>query len=140
MKYLVKRPSNVSPFDYYGINRGKFLDMYQALRDKGITNYSALMHAYQSNREVPNGYYAFVHRMKNVNDWASRVDSMMRTNTYKGMYKTTNYDEYRKAAAPYNTSGETYWTDWLPDGIKEVRDYVNKNYRPVPIDSSLKGL
>lgn len=119
-------PKNTpSYFKIYGINPNKFISMFQALKDRGLDNQPAFEITWQSNKEVPKGYYSFGTRKSNVNDWADNVVfHQLERNIYKNAKDSTNFQEYRKATLPYNRNAG--YTDWLLKGRDHGKQFINQ--------------
>lgn len=99
-------------FKQYGIDQNKFTSMFQALKKRGLSNQVAFEITWQSNKEVPKGFYSFGSRFKNVDDWADNVvNHQLNRDIYKNARDATNFDEYRKATLPYNR--RPGYTEWL---------------------------
>lgn len=114
-------------FINYGINADKLYGMYQALRSKGLSQYPALMYAWQAIKEQPKKYYAFGKSYDNVNDWAQHSYDALTGKRVNGLYKNaqyaTNYDEWRKSMKSFNTHPE-YWDTWLTTGMGDGLNYL----------------
>lgn len=111
-------------FKIYGMNPNKFTSMFQALINRGLSNQVAFEITWQSNKEVPKGFYSFGSRFNNVDDWADNVvNHQLNRNIYKNAKNATNFHEYRKATLPYNK--EPGYTEWLQTGRDSGKGFIN---------------
>lgn len=133
MKLIPKNDSKVSKFQrggpvyfkQYGISQNKFTSMFQALRKRGLSNQAAFEITWQSNKEVPKGFYSFGSRFNNVNDWADDVvNHQLNRSIYKDARNARNFNEYRKATMPYNRNRK--YTKWLLEGRDQGKEFINQ--------------
>lgn len=133
MKLIPKNDSKISKFQrggptyfrQYGINQNKFTSMFQALRRRGLSNQVALEITWQSNKEVPKGFYSFGSRFNNVDDWADNVvNHQLKRNIYKNVKNAKNFKQYRDATLPYNRSPG--YTKWLLEGRDQGKGFINQ--------------
>lgn len=111
-------------FKQYGINPNKFLDMFNALRNKGLSNQVAFETSWQSIKERPSGYYSFGRKAQNLNDWANKANQSLTTGLYKAARDSTNFNEFRNKTFQYNKL-PTY-TNWLKTGRDSGKQFINK--------------
>lgn len=113
-------------FKQYGINQNKFTSMFQALKRRGLSNQIAFEITWQSNKEVPKGYYSFGSRFSNVNDWADNVvNHQLNRSIYKNARNAKNFEQYRNATLPYNRAPS--YTKWLLEGRDQGKGFINKH-------------
>lgn len=111
-------------FKQYGIDSNKFINMFNALRNKGLSNQVAFETTWQSNKERPKGYYSFGRKATDINDWANKASKSLTTGLYKAAKDSTNFNEFRQKTFMYNKL-PTY-TDWLKTGRDQGKQFINK--------------
>ena len=118
-------PNSPAIFRQYGINPNKFINMFKALRDKGLSNQVAFETTWQSNRERPKSYYSFGVTASGLQDWANKAHKSLTIGNYKAARDSTNFNDYRRKTFKYNT--HPWYTDWLLNGRNQAKQFIN-NY------------
>ena len=98
--------------------------MFNALRNKGLSNQVAFETTWQSNKESPKGYYSFGRKATDINDWANKASKSLTTGLYKAAKDSTNFNEFRQKTFMYNKL-PTY-TNWLKTGRDYGKQFINK--------------
>lgn len=117
-------PNTPSMFKQYGINPNKFVDMFNALRTKGLSNQVSFETAWQSIKEQPKGYYSFGQKAQNLNDWADKANRSLTIGRYKAARDSVNFNDFRNKTLQYNRL-PTY-TNWLKTGRDSGKYFINQ--------------
>ena len=112
-------------FKTYGIDPTKFINMFKALRDKGLSNQVAFETTWQSNKERPKSYYSFGRTASGLQDWANKANNSLTTGLYKAARDSTNFSDFRHRTFKYNTNPS--YTTWLLKGRDQGKQFIN-NY------------
>lgn len=112
-------------FKTYGIDPAKFINMFKALRDKGLSNQVAFETTWQSNKERPKSYYSFGRTASSLQDWANKANSSLTTGLYKAARDSTTFNDFRHKTFKYNTNPS--YTTWLLKGRDQGKQFIN-NY------------
>lgn len=118
-------PNSPVYFKTYGINPTKFINMFKALRDKGLSNQVAFETTWQSNKERPKSYYSFGRTTSDLQNWANKANSSLTTGLYKTARNSTNFSDFRHKTFKYNTN--LSYTTWLLKGRDQGKQFIN-NY------------
>lgn len=118
-------PNSPVYFKTYGINPTKFINMFKALRDKGLSNQVAFETTWQSNKEKPKSYYSFGKMASGLQDWANKANSSLTTGLYKAARDSTTFNDFRHKTFKYNTNPN--YTTWLLKGRDQGKQFIN-NY------------
>lgn len=102
----------------------KLIEMFDALRIRGLSNQVAFEISFQSLKERPSHYYSFGHNEPTVDAWANNVvNHQLKRNIYKNAINAKSFDEYLKFTKHYNTK-PTY-PSWLKKGRETSRNFIN---------------
>lgn len=118
-------PNSPVYFKTYGINPTKFINMFKALRDKGLSNQVAFETTWQSNKERPKSYYSFGRTASDLQDWANKANSSLTIGLYKAARDSTTFSDFRHKTFKYNTNPS--YTTWLLKGRDQGKQFIN-NY------------
>lgn len=123
-KKVIQDVTNPAFFQNYGIKPQKFIDMFNALRQRGLSNQVSFEATWQALKEQPTKFYAFGKSEPNLEAWANHVYKTLTTSsTYKSAQYAKNFDQYRQATFPYNK--DPGYTNWLKEGREAGRTFIN---------------
>lgn len=108
----------------YGMDPAKFKQMFDALRERGLSNQVAFETTWQSMKEKPKAYYAFGKTKSNVNDWADTCYRSLTTGGYRAAHDAQNFYDYRKKTFKYNTAPD--YTRRLLEGREASKNWINQ--------------
>lgn len=114
----------LSYFKQYGINQDKLIDMFNALREKGLPNQVAFETTWQSIKEKPDAYYSFGRKAQNLQDWANKANYSLTKGIYKAAKDSINFNDFRNKTFQYNK--QPTYTKWLKTGRDSGKQFINK--------------